>query len=130
MLYHHQSIGLAEKRLFPLNFTPKRSQSLKTIDFVPVADFTPNPVSRKSYVTRAFVLSSQAHLTILYWTKHRHNLDLSHSTWVHTPTRHVMYNLSSIHATMPYWGTAAGDARRERRERTWTHGAKANKDIP
>ena len=44
MLYHHQSIGLAEKRLFPLNYTPKRSQSLKTIDFVPVADFTPNPV--------------------------------------------------------------------------------------
>ena len=44
MLDHHQSIGLAEKRLFPLNYTPKRSQSLKTIDFVPVADFTPNPV--------------------------------------------------------------------------------------
>ena len=23
VLYHHQSIGLAEKRLFPLNYTPK-----------------------------------------------------------------------------------------------------------
>ena len=44
MLGHHKSIGLAEKRLFPLNYTPKRSQSLKTIDFVPVADFSSQEV--------------------------------------------------------------------------------------
>ena len=31
---------LAEKRLFPLNYTPKRPQSLKTTECVPVADFT------------------------------------------------------------------------------------------
>ena len=34
-----KSIRLAEKRLFPLNYTPKRPQSLKKIDFVPVADY-------------------------------------------------------------------------------------------
>ena len=44
MLYFQKSIRLAEKRLFPLNYTPKRPQSLKKTDFVPVADFTPNPV--------------------------------------------------------------------------------------
>ena len=46
--YYQKSIRLAEKRLFPLNYTPKRSQSLKKTDFVPVADFTPNPVERES----------------------------------------------------------------------------------
>ena len=40
VLYHHQSIGLAEKRLFPLNYTPKRSQSLKTTDFAPAPGFS------------------------------------------------------------------------------------------
>ena len=44
MCYHHQSIQLAEKRLFPLNYTPKRPQSLKKIDFVPVADFSSQEV--------------------------------------------------------------------------------------
>ena len=45
VLGHHQSIRLAEKRLFPLNYTPKRSQSLKKTDFVPVADFSSQEVS-------------------------------------------------------------------------------------
>ena len=31
-------------RLFPLNYTPKRSQSLKKTDFVPVADFSSQEV--------------------------------------------------------------------------------------
>ena len=38
--YYQKPIWLAEKRLFPLNYTPKRPQSLKKTDFVPVADFT------------------------------------------------------------------------------------------
>ena len=37
--------GLPRKRLFPLNYTPKRTQSLKTTDFVPVADFTSQEVN-------------------------------------------------------------------------------------
>ena len=41
VLDFQKSILLAEKRLLPLNYTPKRPQSLKKIDFVPVADFTP-----------------------------------------------------------------------------------------
>ena len=44
MLDFQKSIRLAEKRLFPLNYTPKRPQSLKKTDFVPVADFSSQEV--------------------------------------------------------------------------------------
>ena len=44
MLDFEKSIRLAEKRLFPLNYTPKRPQSLKKTDFVPVADFSSQEV--------------------------------------------------------------------------------------
>ena len=44
VLDFQKSIRLAEKRLFPLNYTPKRPQSLKKTDFVPVADFSSQEV--------------------------------------------------------------------------------------
>ena len=60
MLGHHQSIGLAEKRLFPLDYTPKRSQSLKTIDFAPAPGFSAQLVKKVRKSSQLFRRLNQA----------------------------------------------------------------------